>query len=230
MLAHRVAGGPGQSQRRVRGLLAGDHLEQAHDRRRIEEVHADDPLGALGSRGDRRDQQRRGVARQHALVGDDAVRQPREQLVLELQALGRRLDHQLARGKILERGSRLQPVASRRRLRIAQSATLDAPVQLGPDPLEPPAERLRDRVVQQRAGTGQTAELSDPGAHRAGAGDSDDVWGRGWRWAGGWAGGWAGFPIYAGTSALMPVNARPMISFWICEVPSYSVVTRASRR
>ena len=28
----------------------------------------------------------------------------------------------------------------------------------------------------------------------------------------------------------MPVSARPMISFWICEVPSYRVVTRTSRR
>jgi hypothetical protein len=27
-------------------------------------------------------------------------------------------------------------------------------------------------------------------------------------------------PRYAGTSALIPVSARPMISFWICEVPS----------
>ena len=34
----------------------------------------------------------------------------------------------------------------------------------------------------------------------------------------------------AHASALMPVAARPMISFWICDVPSYSVVTRASRR
>ena len=33
-----------------------------------------------------------------------------------------------------------------------------------------------------------------------------------------------------GTIALIPVASRPMISFWICEVPSYSVVTRASRR
>ncbi len=33
-----------------------------------------------------------------------------------------------------------------------------------------------------------------------------------------------------GVIALMPVAARPMISLWICEVPSYSVVTRASRR
>ena len=34
----------------------------------------------------------------------------------------------------------------------------------------------------------------------------------------------------AGVIALIPVAARPMISFWICEVPSYRVVTRASRR
>jgi hypothetical protein len=27
-----------------------------------------------------------------------------------------------------------------------------------------------------------------------------------------------------------PVSARPMISFWIWLVPSYNVVTRASRR
>ena len=33
-----------------------------------------------------------------------------------------------------------------------------------------------------------------------------------------------------GVSALIPVTPRPMISFWIWEVPSYSVVTRASRR
>ena len=36
--------------------------------------------------------------------------------------------------------------------------------------------------------------------------------------------------VHAHASALIPVSARPMISFWICEVPSYSVVTRASRR
>ena len=36
-------------------------------------------------------------------------------------------------------------------------------------------------------------------------------------------------PSYSGISALMPVAWRPMISFWICDVPSYSVVTRASR-
>jgi hypothetical protein len=29
---------------------------------------------------------------------------------------------------------------------------------------------------------------------------------------------------------LIPVASRPMISLWIWEVPSYRVVTRASRR
>ena len=32
------------------------------------------------------------------------------------------------------------------------------------------------------------------------------------------------------TIAFTPVTARAMISFWICDVPSYRVVTRASRR
>ena len=40
----------------------------------------------------------------------------------------------------------------------------------------------------------------------------------------------AGHLCYIGVIALIPVAARPMISFWICEVPSYRVVTRASRR
>ena len=32
------------------------------------------------------------------------------------------------------------------------------------------------------------------------------------------------------TNALWPVRCRPMMSFWIWLVPSYRVVTRASRR
>ncbi len=39
-----------------------------------------------------------------------------------------------------------------------------------------------------------------------------------------------GYSASIGVIALIPVAARPMISFWICEVPSYRVVTRASRR
>ena len=72
--------------------------------------------------------------------------------------------------------------------------------------------------MQQRPGARQAGELGDPGAHRPGAGDADD------------AGRAGAGDAHDGTRALMPVSARPMISFWICEVPSYSVVTRTSRK
>ena len=65
-------------------------------------------------------------------------------------------------------------------------------------------EGLAQRVVEQRARAGEARELGDARAHRPGADDADDL----------------GYPGHEGTSALMPVSARPMISFWIWEVPS----------
>ena len=177
-------------------------------------MHADDALGALGSRGDRRDQQRRGVGGQYARVADDAARQPREQLVLDLQALGRRLDHQLARGEIRRARAPLaagrEPPLACESLSRPRSTPRSSWARIRS---RPRVKRLGDRVVQQRAGAGQARQLGDPGAHRARAGDSDRL-------------GRVDCDAHAGTSALIPVSARPMISFWICEVPSYSVVTR----
>jgi hypothetical protein len=103
MLSHRLAGGARKRQRRLRGLLPGYDLEQAHRRRRVEEVHSDDPLGPLGRARDRGHEQRGRVGREHALFGDDLRRQPSEQRALKLEALRRGFDHQLARGQVLER-------------------------------------------------------------------------------------------------------------------------------
>jgi hypothetical protein len=58
-------------------------------------------------------------------------------------------------------------------------------------------------------GAGIARRGGDPRAHRPGPGDPE---------------------AKRHASALMPVSARPMISFWICDVPSYSVVTRTSRK
>ena len=66
-------------------------------------------------------------------------------------------------------------------------------------PREPALERVAVRVVHERPRAARGGELRDAGTHGAGAEDADD---------------------HDGTSALMPVSARPMISFWICEVPS----------
>ena len=56
--------------------------------------------------------------------------------------------------------------------------------------------------MKQRAGTGLRGDLGDAGAHRPGAEHTDRP-GPG-----------------HGISALIPVAARPMMSFWICDVPS----------
>ena len=66
------------------------------------------------------------------------------------------------------------------------------------DALGRPRERLAVGVVEQRAQARLGGERGDPGAHRPRAGDADG----------------------SHASALIPVSARPMISFWICEVPS----------
>ena len=69
-------------------------------------------------------------------------------------------------------------------------------------PASPRSSASRVGVVHERARARGARELRDAGAHRAGAEDPDDRHG------------------YEGTSAFSPVSARPMISFWICEVPS----------
>ena len=68
-------------------------------------------------------------------------------------------------------------------------------------PASPRSSAVGVGVVDERARARRRGELRDAGAHRAGAEDPDDG-------------------HYDGTSAFSPVSARPMISFWICEVPS----------
>ena len=68
VLAHRLAGGTGRGEGVGAAVVAGDHLEQPHLLRRVEEVHADDALVARGQRGDA---QRRGVRGQHAVARHD---------------------------------------------------------------------------------------------------------------------------------------------------------------
>ena len=135
-LAHRLARRVGEREGLLRGLLAGDHLQQAHDRRGVEEVHAHHALWTPGARGDRRDQQRRGVCCQHALLAHD-LRQLPIQVVLEIQALGHGLDHQLAwreRGQVIDG---LQPLDAGLSLLLRQTSLRGFFLKTVPRPLEP---------------------------------------------------------------------------------------------
>ena len=101
LAAHRLGHLAGDRQRLLGGLVAGDHLHQAHQRRRVEEVHAADALGPLHPGGDRGHRERGGVGGQDRLGSADAG-ELREQLALQLQVLGSSLDHQLAAGQVLQ--------------------------------------------------------------------------------------------------------------------------------
>ena len=69
---------------------------------RVEEVKPADAAGLLASGRDRRDRQRRRVARDQAIVADDRL-QLREQGLLGGEILDDRLDHDVAAGKAVFR-------------------------------------------------------------------------------------------------------------------------------
>ena len=92
-----------------------------------------------------------------------------EQLALELEALGRRLDDQAAAGQPAELRRPPATVA-----RLALEAALRPPALEAVGDLGQAAlARLVDGVVQQRAGARRGGELRDPGAHGPGADDAD---------------------------------------------------------
>ena len=95
--------------------------------------------------------------------------------MLELEALGHGLDHQLAgreRGEIVHR---LQALGRGLRLLGRETPLARFFLQAVPRPPQPLLERLRERVVQQRAGARAAGELGDARAHRARAEHADDT-------------------------------------------------------
>ena len=173
LAAHRLGHLAGDRQRLLGGLVAGDHLDQAHQRGRVEEVHAADALGPLHPGGDRGHRERGGVGGQDRLGSADAG-EPREQLALQLQVLGRSLDHQLAAGQVLQPRRCAKAGRCGLGLGLRPAAAVGSLHQRRAKPSASPSlERRGDRVVQVGVEAAQAGELGDPGAHRSGAHDPD---------------------------------------------------------
>ncbi len=82
------------------GRLRGLHdLDERHDRDRVEEVEADDPLGVLQFRADLLDGQRRRVGREDRL-GGDVLLDVGEHLLLDAELFEDRLDDPVAVGEV----------------------------------------------------------------------------------------------------------------------------------
>ena len=166
----------GRRQRLLGGLVAGDHLDQPHQRRRVEEVHAADALGPLDPGGDRGHRQRGGVGGQDRLGAADARPAAR---TARASARGPRAPPRSpARSR---RGPRALGAARSRAAAASASACAPAAAlgALGQRrraaAASPALERLGDRVVEVGLEAAQAGELGDPGAHRPGADDSDPL-------------------------------------------------------
>ena len=115
-----------------RRLLGVHHLDQAHERGRVEEVQAEHSFGLGHVVGDRADVDARGVGRQQSGRGL-VLGQAREHLPLQFEALGHGLDDERALG---QRGDRVDGLDAREDGRA---------LRLG-DPF--PGDQSRERVSQ----------------------------------------------------------------------------------
>ncbi|GAC1359784.1 MAG: hypothetical protein NVSMB42_19200 [Herpetosiphon sp.] len=82
-----------------------DDFDQAHERDRVEEVHANDLLGTAGVCRDFGDRDRRGIGGKDGR-GLAALIQPAKQVDLQVEALGGGLDDQVSIGKVGQIGRR----------------------------------------------------------------------------------------------------------------------------
>src|SRR6266568_4302793 len=169
-LAEVLAVGAGELHGVRRGADGGDQLQQPHDRRRVEEVHPDDPLGPLGDHGQVDDRERGGVGGQDDLRPGQLV-QPAEQAELCLHVLGGRLEDQVGVGHVLEVGGGCDPpehVVPLPRLQLpAVHRAPHGPIDGRGSPSHPFLVRLHEHGLY--AGAGH--HLRDAGAHDPGADD-----------------------------------------------------------
>ncbi len=174
----RAAHAGADLRRRLQGILrrvgGGDDLDQLHQRRRVEEVHADhaSAVGNLG--GDRGHGQRGGVGGEDR-VGTAGLRQVREQPPLQLQVLRGRLDHEVAFAEVREVGRGTHAGAGVVGLDLAPEPLGRSLGKCSVQPTDAGVERSRNRIVQPRLVAAERGDLGDPGTHRAGADDPDPL-------------------------------------------------------
>ena len=158
---------------------AAHDLDEAHHRRRIEEVETEDALRAGRRLGDRGDRERARVRREDRVGRGDGVEHP-EDRPLEVQILERGLDDDVGlRPDGVERVAvpeasqpPVDPVVDRVGVELQSRRAAGEPVT---DPLPPALDRGLVDVVEDDLVAGLERELGDPGAHRSGADDPDDV-------------------------------------------------------
>ncbi len=157
-----------------------DHLDQRHDRRRVEEVEADDPFRATGHDGDGSHRQGAGIRRQDRARRRRRV-EGREDGLLGLEILERRLDDEVwpgggeivESGRLVEAGEPLaHPTGGGVGVKVQSRG---APFEAASDTRPAALDGGRIDVVDPDLVSRLERELGDPGAHRAGTDHADRV-------------------------------------------------------
>ncbi|MDQ0846255.1 hypothetical protein QFZ68_005935 [Streptomyces sp. V1I6] len=159
---------------RRRGEHAGDHLDQLHRRRRVEEVQAEHALRVLGIGGEPGHGEGVGAGGDDRLRPDDAVQRPHD-LELGLVRLGHHLDDEvgLRRGlKVTEGAEAGEGVAA---LLLGDPLALHGAGGGGLEREDGPAGRGVADVDADDLTAGAGEDLGDAGAHGAEADDGNGV-------------------------------------------------------
>ncbi|MCY1366167.1 hypothetical protein D9M69_530480 [compost metagenome] len=157
------------------GAVAGQaryDLYQGHQRRRVEEVHADHPAGMLEAGSQAGDGQGRGIAGEDA-VGAAQLFELAQQATLDLQVLDDGFDHQAGIGQGLDGLHRLQAGDDGGAGFGGEFVLLHQAAELAVDAVDGLGGRAGAVVIELDRMAGLGGDLSDAGTHGAGADHGD---------------------------------------------------------
>src|SRR6266536_442007 len=174
LLADPLAVGPGELDRLVGGLQPPDDLHQLQHRRRVEEVHADHPVGPAGLGGQLRDGKRRRVGGQHDLVAGE-LRELGEDILLDVDVLGGGLDHQVHVGNRADVGPAGDPPEDPVAVLLGELPLLDGPPGRLLDRASGPLDLAVLDLDEHDVLPGPGDDLDDPRAHDPRADDPDPL-------------------------------------------------------
>jgi hypothetical protein len=149
-----------------------DELDERHQGRRVEEVHADDTLGSGRRSGDLGHRERGGVGREDRIRPADPV-ELREDRALGLELLHDRLDHQVAAGEHFKLCGDGEPCDCSVALSLFELPLLDLAGEEMADPACCRLGELGSHLASDRVVASLDRELRDPGTHRAEADHAD---------------------------------------------------------
>ncbi len=155
----------------LEGLVGGGHaahdLDELHHLRGVEVVQADELPGPAGGGGLVDHRQRGGVRREHRVGLDDPV-ELAPHLELQRQALGDRLDHEVAVGEVRVVGRARDAPAHRVGVLLRGLALLDRARELLLDLADALRERRLVDLAQHDLVAGLRRHLRDPVPHQPG--------------------------------------------------------------